>query len=451
MISGVKMGERSVYNQTGGSLSAREIADNFSDLHSPLNAQQVQVEANRCLFCYDAPCVTACPTAIDIPKFIRQIATENVTGAAKSILSANIMGGTCARACPTEILCEEKCVLNTGEHQPVEIGALQRHAVDHLMDTTTDHPFARAERTGKTVGVVGAGPAGLACAHELALSGHDVTIYEAKPKAGGLNEYGLAAYKMADGFAAKEVAFILNVGGIDIKSGQALGRDFSLGELQEKHDAVFIGIGVTNPRTLGIEGEELDGISDALGFIETIRQADDLSKINPGDDVVVIGGGNTAIDAAVQAKRLGAKNVTLAYRRGPSQMGATQWEQDLAATNGVVIKHWLSPLAILGEECAQLIEFERMHFVDGVFTGSGDKLSINADRVYKAVGQILVSSDLAGLKIEHGKITVDADGLTSVTGVYAGGDCIQSGEDLTVQAVADGKKSALAINKMLEA
>jgi len=444
------MGEHPVHSKTGGALSAQEIAENFSDLHPPLNAQQVQVEASRCLFCYDAPCVTACPTAIDIPKFIRQLATENVTGAAKSILSANIMGGTCARACPTEILCEEKCVLNTGEHQPIEIGALQRSAVDHLMATATTHPFVRAERTGKTVGVIGAGPAGLACAHELALSGHDVIVYETKAKAGGLNEYGLAAYKMADDFAAKEIAFILEIGGINIQNGQALGRDFSLEDLRGKHDAVFIGIGVTNPRALGIEGEELDGVSNALDFIETIRQADDLSKTNPGDDVVIIGGGNTAIDAAVQAKRLGAKNVTLAYRRGPSQMGATEWEQDLAVTNGVVIKHWVSPLAILGKDHVRSIEFEYMHLVDGVLTSNGNKLSINADRVYKAVGQTLVSDGLIGLKIQHGKIVVDADGLTTLPTIYAGGDCIKSGEDLTVQAVADGKKSARAIHAMLE-
>jgi len=445
------MGEHPVQNQKGGKLSAQEIADNFSDLHPPLNAQQVQVEASRCLFCYDAPCVTACPTAIDIPKFIRQIATENVIGAAKTILSANIMGGTCARACPVEILCEEKCVLNTGEHQPVEIGALQRTAIDHLMETATDHPFARAQRTGKTVGVIGAGPAGLACAHELALCGHDVTIYEAKSKPGGLNEYGLAAYKMAGDFAAKEVAFILEIGGIDIKNGQALGRDFSLDDLRKKHDAVFIGIGVSSPRTLGIDGEALDGVSNALDFIEAIRQAGDLYQINPGDDVVIIGGGNTAIDAAVQAKRLGAENVTLAYRRGPAQMGATGWEQDLAATNGVVIKHWVNPLSIVGDGRVQSVEFEHMRLVGGVLTGSGDALSIKADRVYKAVGQTLVAGGLDGLKIEYGKIAVDADGLTALSGVYAGGDCIKSGEDLTVQAVADGKQSARAIHAMLEA
>ena len=445
------MGEHPKHSTTGGALSRQDITENFEDLHPPLNAEQIRVEASRCLFCYDAPCITACPTSIDIPRFIRQIATENTTGAAKTILSANIIGGTCARACPTEILCEQKCVLKTGEHQPVEIGALQRHAVDYLMDTSTCHPFKRAETSGKKIGVIGAGPAGLSCAHELARLGHDVTMYEAKAKAGGLNEYGLAAYKMAGGFAAKETSFIIDIGGITVKTDQALGRDFTLTELQDTYDAVFIGIGITKPRMLGIEGENLDGVSSALDFIETIRQTDDLTKIDIGNDIVVIGGGNTAIDAAIQAKRLGAENVTLAYRRGPEQMGATQWEQDLAATNGVVIKHWVNPLTILGQNGLSSVELEYMSLIDGTLTGSPDRIYINADRVYIAVGQTLVSDGLEALNIERGKIVVDADGLTSLPGVYAGGDCINSGEDLTVQAVADGKNAATAIHTMLEA
>jgi glutamate synthase (NADPH/NADH) small chain len=445
------MGEHPKHSTIGGALSRQDIAENFGDLHPPLNAEQIRVEASRCLFCYDAPCITACPTSIDIPRFIRQIATENITGAAKTILSANIMGGTCARACPTEILCEQKCVLKTGEHQPVEIGALQRHAVDYLMDTSTCHPFKRAETSGKKIGVIGAGPAGLSCAHELARLGHDVTIYEAKAKAGGLNEYGLAAYKMVDGFAAKETSFITDIGGITIKTEQALGRDFTLTQLQDEHDAVFIGIGITKPRTLGLEGEKFDGVSSALDFIETIRQTDDLSKIDIGDDIVVIGGGNTAIDAAIQAKRLGAENVTLAYRRGPEQMGATQWEQDLAATNGVIVKHWINPLSILNQDGLSSVEFEYMSLEDGTLIGSPDRIYINADRVYMAVGQTLVSDGLGELNIERGKIVVDTGGLTSLPGVYAGGDCINSGEDLTVQAVADGKNAATAIHTMLEA
>ncbi len=444
------MGEDLKTSLSGDKLSACDIAANFEDLHPPLNARQVGSRASRCLFCYDAPCITACPTAIDIPRFIRQIATDNVIGAAKTILDANIMGGTCARACPTEILCEQHCVLNTGEHEPIEIGALQRHAVDYLMDRAKTHPFKRATSTGKTIAVIGAGPAGLACAHELARLGHDSVVFEAKTKAGGLNEYGLAAYKMAGDFAAREVAFILGIGGIEIKTGQALGRDFSLQDLQDSYDAVFIGIGLTEPRRLDIAGENLGGVVDALEFIENIRQAGDATKINPGNNVVVIGGGNTAIDAAVQAKRLGADNVTLVYRRGPAQMGATKWEQDLAATNGVFVKYWASPAKIIGNEHVSTVRFETMALADNGLSGTGKTFDLQADRVLKAVGQVLAGDDLADLKIERGKIVVNASGQTSVPGIYAGGDCTASGEDLTVQAVADGKNSAQAIHKMLE-
>ncbi|PHS40835.1 MAG: dihydropyrimidine dehydrogenase [Robiginitomaculum sp.] len=444
------MGELLKTSQSGGKLSPCDIEANFDDLHPPLNDQQVNSWASRCLFCYDAPCITACPTAIDIPRFIRQIATDNVIGAAKTILSANIMGGTCARACPTEILCEQQCVLNTGEQEPIEIGALQRHAVDHLMDSAKTHPFKRAANTGKTIAVIGAGPAGLACAHELARLGHDVMVFEARAKAGGLNEYGLAAYKMAGDFAAKETKFITDIGGITIKTGQALGRDFSLQDLQDNYDAVFIGIGLTNMRNLGIAGEDLSGVSNALDFIETIRQTSDLSTLDPGEDVVIIGGGNTAIDAAVQAKRLGVNTVTLAYRRGAEQMGATNWEQDLAAKNGVIIKHWAKPVEIVGSGHVQAVRFERTQLLDGALSGTGDMFDLQAGSVLKAVGQTLVSDDLNVLDIRRGKILVDASGMTSVAGVYAGGDCIASGEDLTVQAVADGKNSALEMHKMLE-
>ena len=444
------MSEQLIVSKTGHQLSPEEIDANFGDLHSPLNAEQVRSWATRCLYCYDAPCITACPTSIDIPKFIRQIATENELGAARTILSANIMGGTCARACPTEILCEQECVLNTGELEPIKIGALQRHAVDYLMASTTKHPFSRASNTGKTIAIIGAGPAGLACAHALSRCGHNITIYEANPKAGGLNEYGLAAYKMAGNFAAKEVKFITDIGGISIQQNAALGRDFTLENLQGKYDAVFIGIGISRPRSLGIKGENLKGVSNALDFIKTIRQASNLSKIDAGNHVVIIGGGNTAVDAAVQARRLGAGNVTLVYRRGAAQMGATKWEQDLAATNGVTIQHWASPTAIIGQGKVSAVQFERMELKDKKLCGTGKMLTLEADRVYKAVGQTLVSDDLDDLIIERGKIAVDKNGLTSRAGVYAGGDCISSGEDLTVQAVADGKNAAKAIHKMLE-
>jgi dihydropyrimidine dehydrogenase (NAD+) subunit PreT len=443
------MSEHPAHSKTGDPLSPQSINANFDDLHPPLNAEQVSVQASRCLFCHDAPCVTACPTAIDIPKFIRQISTKNDTGAARTILSANIMGGTCARACPTEILCEQKCVLNTGEAEPVTIGALQRHAVDYLMAKAVPHPFTRKPETGRSIAIVGAGPAGLACAHALAANGHIVTLFETKPKPGGLNEYGLAAYKMADDFAAREVRFILDIGGITIQYQKALGRDIRLADLRKHYDAVFLGIGLGWPRKLGVSGDNLDGVADALSFIENIRQAEDLVKLDPGQNVVVIGGGNTAIDAAVQAKRLGAQNVTLVYRRGPAQMGATQWEQDLAATNGVTLMHWAKPMRLTGKGAVDTVHFERTALKDGALKGTGEHFTLFADRVYTAVGQVLVDEALAELQQAHGKIVVDAGGQTSLPGIFAGGDCIASGEDLTVQAVQDGKNAAFGIHAYL--
>ena len=434
----------------GAPLTREEVDQNFDDLHPPLSAQESRIESSRCLFCYDAPCVQACPTSIDIPKFIRQISTNNFTGSAKTILGSNIMGGTCARACPTEVLCEQKCVLNAGENKPIKIGQLQRVAVDHLMETANSHPFERAPSTGKTVAVVGAGPAGLACAHALACDGHDVVVYEAKSKSGGLNEYGLAAYKMVNDFAAKEVEFILEVGGISIKNGTALGRDVQLSDLQESHDAVFIGVGLARARKLGLDGESLSGVRDALGYIESLRQASDLTSVEHGNDVVVIGGGNTAIDAAVQSKRLGARHVTLAYRRGPEEMGATDFEQDLAATNGVNIIHWATPVGLSGNGSVQRIKLERTKSVAGKLEMTGETFELETDQVLVAVGQSMIPDTLGGLELDGSKIAVDAKGATSLAGVFAGGDCIRSGEDLTVQAVEDGKVAARAITEYLK-
>ncbi len=443
------MGEHPQISKTGENLTRDEIAANFDDLHPPLNLAQVRVQSSRCLFCHDAPCVTACPTSIDIPKFIRQIATENVTGAARTILSANIMGGTCARACPTEILCEQKCVLNVGEDEPIEIGALQRHAVDHFMAEGRAHPFVRAAATGKKIAILGAGPAGLACAHALAILGHDVEIFEARKKPGGLNEYGLAAYKMANDFAAQETAFILEIGGITIHYEKALGRDVTLGDLRAQFDAVFIGHGLGHSNQLGIDGEDQDGVLDALEFIAQLRQTDDKSKIKIGQNIIVIGGGNTAIDAAVQAKRLGANHVALVYRRGASQMGATDWEQDLARINGVAVHLWAKPLRLNGEGQVQSVTFETTRLENGKLVGTGNTHEAQADMVLKAVGQFLDDDALGGLQTERGKILVDQYGQTSLPGTFAGGDCIASGEDLTVQAVEDGKVAAAGIHAFL--
>ncbi len=433
---------------TGRPLTTNQLKQNFTDLHKPLNFQQALEESDRCLYCYDAPCIQACPTSIDIPTFIHQIRSDNTSGAALTILSENIMGGTCARVCPTEVLCEQVCVLNVSHQQPVEIGLLQRHAVDTLISNTNKHPFKRADSTGKTVAVIGAGPAGLSCAHRLAMLGNDVVVYEAKEKSGGLNEYGLAEYKMVDNFAQKEIDFLLQIGGISIKNNQKLGVSISLSTLQEKYDAVFIGVGLGTTYRLGLDKEESQGISDAVDFIETIRQTKDKSQIQVGNDVVVIGAGNTAIDAAVQAKKLGTENVTLVYRRGEQHMSATDYEIELARKNGIVIKTWLTPSKIIADEHIAQIECTKTELINDKLTETVFKETIKCDMLLKAIGQTLNDSDLVDLEIEKSKIVVD-NYQTSIQGVYAGGDAIKSGEDLTVQAVEDGKQAAIAIDKHL--
>jgi len=408
-------------------LSKNEIDSNFNDLHKPLNNQQAIEESDRCLYCYDAPCIQACPTSIDIPTFIHQIRSDNVNGAALTILSENIMGGTCARVCPTEILCQEVCVLNTSHQQPVEIGLLQRHAVDSLLSKSNKHPFNKAESTAKSIAVVGAGPAGLSCAHRLATLGHDVSIYEAKAKSGGLNEYGLAAYKMVDDYAQQEVDFILNIGGITVKHEKTLGENLSLQQLTDNYDAVFIGIGLSQTYSLGL----------------------DKLQVNIGNDVVVIGAGNTAIDAAVQAKRLGAENVTLVYRRGEQHMSATAFEVDLARKSGVTIKLWSTPIKIKGKSKIKALQFAKTQLKDGKLVTTKEHYKLKTDCLLKAIGQKLDPSVLGEIKTTQGKINIDDNYQTSQALIYAGGDAIKSGEDLTVQAVEDGKQAAIAIDQAL--
>ncbi|MTI19098.1 NAD(P)-dependent oxidoreductase [Rhodobacteraceae bacterium RKSG542] len=440
-----------------GRLSDEVLKDNFSDLHPRLDPHEAAVEADRCYFCYDAPCMTACSTSIDIPQFIRQISTGNPNGAAKTIFAENILGGMCARVCPTETLCEEACVREKAEGKPVRIGELQRFATDHFMETKEGTSFTRAAETGKRIAVVGAGPAGLSCAHRLASHGHQIDLFEAKGKMGGLNEYGIAAYKSTNDFAQKEVEWLLSIGGITVHSGMALGRDLSLERLQADYDAVFLSIGLGGVNALRAEGENLENVEDAVDYIEDLRQASDLSKLPVGRDVVVIGGGMTAVDIAVQSKLLGAENVTIAYRRGPDQMGASKFEQDLAQTNGVAIKFWSKPFAIKGEG-GQVsgIELERTELNEnGRLLATGDIETIPADMVFKAVGQTLVTKDIAaegeGLALEGDRIKVDEQRKTSLTNVWAGGDCVAGGEDLTVAAVEDGKVAAEAINAVLTA
>ena len=426
-----------------GRLDPTTYARNFSDLHPSLDGHEALVAADRCYFCHDAPCITACPTEIDIPLFIRQIATGTPEAAAETILSQNILGGMCARVCPTETLCEQACVREAAEGKPVLIGQLQRYATDTLMEAGT-HPFTRAAPTGKRIAVVGAGPAGLACAHRLAMKGHAVTMYDGRDKPGGLNEYGIAAYKSVDGFAEREVDWLLKIGGITVETGKRLGRDITLAELKDAHDAVFLGIGLGGVNALGLEAEDKDGIANAVDFIAELRQASDLSSLPVGRDVVVIGGGMTAVDAAVQAKLLGALNVSLVYRRGRDRMNASPYEQDLAASKGVRIITNAQPVAIHGNGTVREIEFE---YTDNDLTPTGQTFRLAADQVFKAIGQTLEGGDLPDL--DGRKIKVSGAGRTSLDGVWAGGDCAAGGDDLTVTAVAEGRDAAEDIHASL--
>ena len=428
-------------------LSAEDYAENFADLHPAYAPHEAAVAADRCYFCYDAPCITACPTDIDIPLFIRQIQSGDDTAAARTILSQNILGGMCARVCPTETLCEEACVRETAEGKPVEIGRLQRHATDALM-SEGPQPFARAAATGKKVAVVGAGPAGLACAHRLAMHGHDVEIFDARPKPGGLNEYGIASYKTVEQFAQAEVDWLLGIGGITIHAGKALGSDVTLDGLAEDFDAVFLGMGLAGVNALGLDGADMAGVADAVDFISDLRQADDLATLPVGREVVVIGGGMTAVDAAVQAKLLGAQNVTMVYRRGRDQMGASGFEQDLAASKGVRIVTHAQPKAVHGNGALAEVEFEHTEVTDAGLKGTGEMFRLPVDQLLCAIGQTLEGAP-EGLTLERGKIAVTGAGRTSRTGVWAGGDCATGGDDLTVTAVAEGRDAAEDIHAAL--
>lgn len=438
-----------------GRLDAEEYADNFSDIHEPLSSHEAIVEADRCYFCYDAPCMQACPTGIDIPRFIREIQTGNPTGSARTIFTENILGGMCARVCPTETLCEEVCVREESEGKPVRIGQLQRYATDYYMRKAKGQPFERAPATAKKIAVVGAGPAGLSCAHRLSMLGHEVVVFDGHDKLGGLNEYGIAAYKTVENFAQREIDFILSIGGIVIESGQKLGHDFSLESLRDQYDAVFLGLGMAGVNDLNLVGESLDGVEDAVDYIAKLRQTTNLASLPVGRNVVVIGGGMTAVDAAVQSKLLGAENVTMVYRRGQDDMNASEYEQHLAQTNGVKITCWAQPIALMEGEEGQVcgVEFEYTRNVNGKLEGKDETFVVPADMVLKAIGQHFVAPPADGkspaIRLEGARINVDGNRKTSLENVWAGGDCIAGGEDLTVAAVEDGKVAAEAINRHL--
>ncbi|MFQ6006449.1 MAG: NAD(P)-dependent oxidoreductase, partial [Woeseia sp.] len=420
-------------------LSDEEISRNFSDMHPPLGRSEALIEADRCYFCFDAPCTTACPTGIDIPGFIQKIRSDNIKGSARTILRENIMGGMCARVCPTEVLCEQACVRNTHEDRPVNIGLLQRYATDPVIDEHVKL-FEYGPESGKRIAIVGGGPAGLSCAHRLSTLGHPSVIFNCDQKPGGLNEYGIAAYKTVNDFAQREVGYILSIGGIEVRNNVSLGRDFTLSDLQEEFDAVFLGFGLGAVNDLGLENERIDGVLNAVEYIADLRQAENKSDLPVGDHIVVIGGGMTAIDIAVQTKRLGAENVDIVYRRGPEHMGASRYEQEFAQTSGVRIRHWAKPSKLLAAKRVAGVQFERTTLDDdGKVIGTGEFYSLDADMVFKAIGQILSQEALGAvtgmIELKDGKIVTDENGGTSVPGIWAGGDCIHGGDDLTVSAV----------------
>lgn len=427
-----------------GRLAPSRIAENFADVAPPLTEHEALVAADRCYFCYDAPCTIACPTSIDIPMFIRQISTGTSEAAAMTIFEQNILGGMCARVCPTETLCEEVCVREVAEGKPVEIGRLQRHATDLVMAKGV-HPFKRAEATEKRVAVVGAGPAGLACAHRLAMLGHDVVMYDARPKGGGLNEFGIAAYKAVDGFAQQELDWLLSIGGITVEYGRSLGADVTVDGLKGDFDAVFLGMGLSGVNDLGLDGADKEGVRRAVDFIAELRQAKDMSTLPVGRRVVVVGGGMTAVDAAVQSKLLGAEEVTIAYRRGEEKLSASGHEQEHAKNSGVRILTNAAPVGIKGNGKLDAVTFGYTEDGPDGLRETGVTFDLPADQLLVAIGQSTAGLP-DGLEMSGGKIAVTETGRTSIAGVWAGGDCAAGGEDLTVTAVAEGRDAAMDIH-----
>jgi len=432
-------------------LTETQYQQNFADIHPPFETQDAAlVEANRCLFCYDAPCTKLCPTSINIPKFIKQITTENIKGSAHTIFQSNIMGAGCSKVCPVEKLCEGACVYNNMDETPIHIAKLQRYSTEIAMKNNWQL-FERKQPTGKKVAIVGAGPAGLSCAHVLSREGVDVTIYEKEAKGGGLMTYGIAAYKVTPEFCEDEVNYILGIGGIEVKYNQELGKNISLEEIQQNYDAVYLAIGVGLANKLHIPGEDLDGVEDAIEFIYRLRN-EGYSSIKIGDKVAVIGMGMTTIDAATQAKRLGANEVTMVYRRTEAEKNCTQHELDIARLDGCATLWLAAPKEIVGENgkvkalvCDVMKLGEPDEKGKPAPIATGETITLDVDMVIKATGQNPFANLVSRYGIDNtkGKININQS-ATNVTKVFAGGDCVNGGKEV-VDAVQAGKDGANAI------
>ncbi len=420
----------------------------FEDYKSAFTPAQAVVEANRCLYCFDAPCIKVCPTGINIPEFIRKISTSNVKNAAKTIFESNILGMSCSRVCPVETLCVGDCVYNDMGVPPIEIGKLQRYATDAAFDAGWEF-FEAGPDSGKSVGVLGAGPAGLAAAHALRLHGHAVTIYDKREVPGGLNTTGVAPYKMRADRSIAEVEWVLAIGGIDVQLGVSVPEDISWKELEERHDALFLGFGLGPDSQLGIPGSDLDGIVGAVDFIEQFKLGQyDLSKIR---NAVVLGGGNTAIDAVRELLGLGVPNVKMVYRGGAGHMPGYAHEWKAAQTEGARVVWHAQPTAFVGDGAVTGIQCQRTDANKKPVAGTEHVIA--ADLVLLAIGQAKLGdlvADLGGVETEWGKILTDEHGATGRTGVWAGGDCRNGGKEV-VNAVAEGRDAAQSIHAYLGA
>ncbi|HHC80381.1 MAG TPA: NAD(P)-dependent oxidoreductase [Flavobacteriia bacterium] len=428
-----------------------EFRKNFKQKKPLMNDTEAYYESSRCLFCYDAPCVQACPTHIDIPLFIKQIQTKNTIGSAKTIFDANWLGNACGIVCPTGVLCEGACVYNHQDVPPIQIGRLQNYATNTVINTRKDI-FKTGKSNGKKVAIIGAGPAGISCACELRTLGYEVVIFEAKDKPSGLTVHGIAPYKITNEEVLKEIEYLQNQLKFTINYNSPITSKEQLRQLEDEYDAIFLGVGLGKTATLGLVGEDKEGVVGAVEFIEELRTKHHQTKVPK--KVAVIGGGNTAMDAASEAARMGARKTVLAYRRSKKEMGAYDFEYDLAIAAGVDSLFNVTPIEILGNKKVEGVKFAKTEVVDGKLqTNMNNVFTVKCDMVIKATGQAKQGSFyklIDGLETDDKtRIVVNAETFqTSKENYFAGGDAINGGAEV-VNAAYDGKMAAQGIHNWL--